>query len=70
MTARNPKTCQYASCMETCENGVAITLRTPTFDGDTKAEFCCASHAAVALYRLGKDRGEPVAEIPRRWKVS
>jgi hypothetical protein len=56
--------------METCENGVAITLRTPTFDGDTKAEFCCASHAAVALYRLGKDRGEPVAEIPRRWKVS
>lgn len=74
---RNPTTCQYASCMETCENGVVITLRKKTDDFETKAEFCCAAHASFALTRLAMDRREDIGirggpldtTTPRIWKV-
>lgn len=66
--SRNPKTCQYGGCLDTCENGVVITLRRPTHDGDTKAEFCCASHAAASLVCLAGDRVEHVPVAPRYWK--
>jgi hypothetical protein len=61
--------CNYASCLETCERGVVVTLRKPDHDDDSRASFCCASHAAAALYRLAKDRSERFANVPQFWKV-
>ena len=66
--SRSAKMCQYGDCLVTCENGVALTLRTATYEGDTKAEFCCVSHAAAALAKLAEDRKETVPPLPRWWK--
>ena len=66
--SRNPKVCQYGNCVETCEAGIAITLHLASFEGDTKAEFCCVSHAAAALAKLAEDRKEVVPDAPRWWK--
>lgn len=68
MSIRASSICNYASCMETCENGVVITLRVPDVYDTTKAQFCCAAHAAASLRRLSKDRKEPSVELPRLWK--
>jgi hypothetical protein len=63
--------CQYGSCLEPIgDKGVVVSLRTPTFDDEKRAGYCCASHAAAALQRLAMDRKEPVAELPRRWRVT
>jgi hypothetical protein len=54
------KTCQYGDCLEEIgEKGVIVTLKTPTFDEEKRAGYCCASHAASALMRLSMDRKEP-----------
>jgi hypothetical protein len=54
------KTCQYGDCLEEIgEKGVIVTLKTPTFDEERRAGYCCASHAASALVRLSMDRKEP-----------
>jgi hypothetical protein len=54
------KTCQYGDCLEEIgEKGVIVTLKTPTFDEEKRAGYCCASHAASALIRLSMDRKEP-----------
>jgi hypothetical protein len=60
--------CNYASCMETCERGVVVTLREPDREDGSRAAFCCASHAAAALRRLAKDRSELFADVPQFWK--
>ena len=57
------KTCQYGSCLEPIgDKGVIVSLRTPTFDEEKRAGYCCAAHAAAALTRLALDRREPTAE--------
>jgi hypothetical protein len=65
------KTCNYASCLETVEdNGIVVSLKTATVDGESRAIFCCAAHAAASLLRLAADRGEASAELPRTWRVT
>jgi hypothetical protein len=63
------KICQYASCMEEIgENGVSVTLLKETPYYETRAVYCCASHAAAGLSRLALDRHEEVSVLPTRWK--
>jgi hypothetical protein len=50
------------------DKGISISLRTPTFDDEKHAKFCCAAHAAAALTKLAEDRHETLAATPRRWK--
>jgi hypothetical protein len=65
------KTCNYASCLETVEGkGIVVSLKTATFDGESRAIFCCAAHAAASLLRLAADRDESTAELPRTWRVT
>jgi hypothetical protein len=69
------KTCQFGDCLEEIGDlGIIVTLRTPTFDEEKQAKFCCAAHAQAALTRLMLDRKEPLAnlpvQIPRRWRVT
>lgn len=65
------QTCQYGDCLEQIgEKGVVVSLKTPTFDAEKRAGFCCAAHAAAALSRLALDRKEEIAETPRLWRVT
>ena len=68
MTAR---ICQYGSCMEDVgEQGVTVSLRKETPDGETRAIFCCASHAAASLLQLAYARGEAASPMPNRWRIT
>lgn len=66
------KVCQYGNCMEEIgDKGITVTLRTPTFDGEKQAKFCCAFHAALSLGKLARERNEdidPAAPAPTRWR--
>jgi len=67
------KCCQYGNCLEQVsdKHGISVTLRTKTFDGEQRAIYCCAAHAAAALMRLALDRREPEqVEIPSRWRTT
>jgi hypothetical protein len=56
--------CWYDECMEPTHEGVVVILKIPDKNGLQHARFCCASHAAAALWRLAKDRGETSAALP------
>lgn len=63
------KTCNYASCMEDVgDNGVVVSLKRRTFDGEARAIFCCAGHAAASLLKLAADRMEARFELPTVWR--
>jgi hypothetical protein len=68
-------TCQYGNCLELVgDDGIVVTLKTATFDGEKRAIYCCAAHAAGALSRLAADRGLKLDAgaivIPQRWRVT
>jgi len=67
------KICQYGSCMEDVgEQGVTVSLRTPTPDGETRAIYCSVVHAVAALRRLVEDRKESgiYAPMPDHWRTT
>lgn len=65
------KTCNYGNCVEQVEGkGIVVSLKTATFDGESRAIFCCAAHAAASLLRLAADRAESTAEVPCTWRVT
>lgn len=60
------KTCQYGNCLEDVgERGLTVSLKTPTFGGEVRAIYCCASHAAMGLARLAVDRKEAIPAVIR-----
>lgn len=62
-------TCQYGGCLDLVgEDGIVVTLRTRTFDGEKRAIFCCAAHAAASLTKLAMDRREMPVDTPSRWR--
>lgn len=64
-------TCQYGSCLEEVgDQGIVVSLKAETFDGEKRAIYCCASHASAALHRLAMERKENYwpADTPRRWR--
>ena len=63
--------CQYANCLEVVgELGVTVSLKTPTFDSESRAIYCCAAHAVAALQALANARKELPVEIPARWRFT
>lgn len=62
--------CQYNGCMEPiAANGIVVTLKTETYDGEKRAVFCCASHAAASLQKLAMNRLEKPVELPFFFKT-
>jgi len=77
--------CQYGNCLEEVghKDGIVVSLKTPTYDGEKRAIYCCALHASLALLRLSIDRREsegqnaqqqvdaiPPDLVPRHWRVT
>lgn len=69
-------TCQYGGCIEDVgTEGVVVSLKTATFDGEKHAVFCSAAHAAMSLTKLAIDRKEitdyiPPFYLPRQWRTT
>lgn len=65
------QTCQYGNCLEPIgEKGVMVSLKTETFDGEKRAGYCCAAHAAAALSKLATDRKEELVPTPLQWRIT
>lgn len=80
------KTCQYGNCLnEVEEQGIVVSLKTPTWDDEKRGIYCCALHASLALLRLAMDRKEQSGQVirqkleaadpaldfvPRRWRTT
>jgi hypothetical protein len=64
-------TCQYGNCLEPVGDlGVTVSLKTATYDGEKRAVFCCAAHAAASLSKLADDRGEDWVATPLEWRTT
>lgn len=65
------KVCNYGNCLnEVGEDGLTVSLKRETVDGEKRAVFCCAAHAAASLRRLAADRGEEQCSMPRAWRTT